>query len=215
MTQWKLRKPITEATEEEIAKAREWIEKHFVFIADEAAMERSEPDLFGNPVTQDDDVSIDLHWTLERMATAVLRHNAKVVIIDPWNEMDHARLRDETLTEYTGRAIKAFKRFARTFNVHVIIVAHPTKLGSGGQGRKNSDPPVPGLYDISDSAHWANKPDVGISIWRESKTGMTLCAVKKVRFQDSIGVPGEAWLRFNSYTGRFEAGVAPEDLVRA
>ncbi len=119
-------------------------------------------------------------------------------------------MRDESLTEYTGRAIKEFKRFAQTFNVHVIVVAHPTKLG--GLVRNDNKPPVPGLYDISDSAHWANKPEVGITIWRDRETDMALCAVKKVRFQDSIGVPGEVWLRFNRYTGRFEQGVAPNEL---
>ncbi len=211
MTQWKLRKPIAEATGEEIEAAREWIERHFIFIADEDGAAETGTGLFGNPDDRDDGASIDLRWTLERMATAVLRHNAKVVILGPWNELDHARLRDESLTEYTGRAIREFRRFARTFDVHFIVVAHPTKLG--GQFRKDDAPPVPGLYDISDSAHWANKSDVGLSIWRDYKTNMTLCAVKKVRFQKSIGVPGEVWLKFNTYTGRFEEGVCPSELA--
>jgi RecA-family ATPase len=70
---------------------------------------------------------VTLDWMLDRMEVAVVRHGVQVIVIDPWNEMDHTRARDETMTEYVGRAIKALKRFARKFQVHLIVIAHPTK----------------------------------------------------------------------------------------
>ncbi|MDE2106836.1 MAG: AAA family ATPase, partial [Patescibacteria group bacterium] len=49
-----------------------WIDKHFSFI-----------------VPQDDsDENIDLPWLFDRMAAAVLRFNANLIIIDPWNEIE-------------------------------------------------------------------------------------------------------------------------------
>ena len=82
-------------------------------------------------------------------------------MIDPWNEVEHARRRDESVTDYIGRGIRALKRFARLYDVVVIVIAHPTKdVGRDGKAR----PPT--LYDIEGSAHWFNKCDHGIVVDR-------------------------------------------------
>jgi twinkle protein len=149
---------------DELQRADRWIDEHFVFI-----------------VPGDDDLP-NLAWCLEMCATAVVRHGVRVVIIDPWNELDHDRPPDLSLTEYTGKAIKEFKRFARQFDVHLIIVAHPTKLTNGER---------PTLYSISDSSHWANKADVGIVVHRPDITQpLTEVRVIKSRYHDKIGRPG-------------------------
>ena len=111
---------------------------------------------------------------IDMIETAVMRDNVKVFIIDPWNELDHDRFREESLTEYTGRAIKELKRLAMRLNVHIICVAHPTKMQRRNQA---GDVPKPTLYDISDSAHWANKADVGLVVWRQKD--MTEIVVSK------------------------------------
>jgi len=55
--------------------------------------------------------------------------------------------------------------------------------------------PVPTLYDISDSAHFANRADVGIVVHRKTEEE-TLVRVSKVRFQDQIGKPGDVRVRY-------------------
>jgi twinkle protein len=70
------------------------------------------------------------------------------------------------MTEYVGRAIKALKRFARKFQVHLIVIAHPTKSTKDGDGKYR----MPTLYDISDSANWYNKCDLGIIVHRRPRT---------------------------------------------
>lgn len=156
-------------SDEERAKADKWIDEHFVFLV---------PD-------EDDDV--DLNWVLERCQAAIVQHGAQIVVIDPWNEMDHIRPPDMSLTEYTGFAIKQFRKLAAKYHVHVIVAAHPTKLRPEKVGQPL---PIPNLYDISDSAHWHNKADVGIVIHRcdESKT---IIRVAKSRYHQEIGVPGD------------------------
>jgi twinkle protein len=162
----------------EIARADAWIDEHFVFI-----------------VPADDDLA-NLTWVLDKCAAAVIRHGVRVISIDPWNELDHDRPHDVSLTEYTGRAIKEFKRLARSLDVHMIVVAHPTKL-SGGE--------CPGLYSISDSAHWANKPDVGIVVWKPDPEN-TFAEVKivKSRYHEEIGWPGTVKVNYSRATRRFE-----------
>lgn len=178
------RKRVIQQSEDEIYEADQWINKQFCFIV---------------PGYDDD---ITLSWLLERAAVAVVRYGAKMVIVDPWNEMDHTRPPDMTLTEYTGFAIKQFKAFARKYKVHVIVAAHPAKMHRDKMG----DYPIPSLYDISDSAHWANKADVGIVIWRGMKgeTPISLIKITKSKFHDQIGIPGDVEVSFsiedNHYT---------------
>jgi twinkle protein len=173
------RKRVIDQYPEEIAAADGWIDDHFVFIVP----------------SEDDDVT--LAWVLERAAAAIVQHGVKIVAIDPWNEMDHTRPPDMSLTEYTGFALKQFRKLAAKYRVHVIVAAHPAKM----RREKDGKIPVPGLYDISDSAHWANKADVGIVIHRPDD-GTTINVVKS-RYHDQIGTPGTLNATFSIDTGRY------------
>lgn len=177
---WYCRRPPQSAEAREVIEADKWIDKHFTFLVP----------------SEDDEVNVD--WVLDRCEAAVIQHDCKVIVIDPWNEMDHARNRDETTTEYTGRAIKAFKRFARKFMVHMIVVAHPSKQMKDKEGNYT----IPTLYDISDSAHWYNKADLGVVVHRESENN-SIIRVSKSRYHDEIGVPGEVNATYQFYERRF------------
>jgi len=168
-----------------IAELDAWINDHFVFID-------------ADPTGRNDE-EFDLDWLLDRATDAVLRDGIKLLLIDPWNEIEHARRRDETTTEYVGRSIRALKRFARLYGVIVVVVAHPTKdVSRGGEYRR------PTLYDIESSAHWFNKCDHGVIIeWPERVVPESVIEVAKVRFPES-GRVGEVRMRFDEPSGRFE-----------
>jgi twinkle protein len=132
------------------------------------------------PGSDDDDMTLD--DVLDLAATAVMRDGVRVILLDPWNEIEHKRGRDESETEYTGRAIRMMKRFARQYDVALILVAHPRKPDMTGGSAK---PPT--LYDISGSANFANKADYGVIIYRSSKDRpLVKLDVTKVR----MGLPG-------------------------
>lgn len=160
-----------------------WINRNFVFI-----------------VPSEDD-QVDLKWVLEKSAAAVIQHGCKLLIIDPWNEMDHIRPADMTITEYTGYAIKEFKRFARKYDVHLIVAAHPVKQVKDKEGNYQ----IPSLYDISDSAHWYNKADIGMVIWRGKVNGyvQTILRIAKARYADVTGMPGDIKLDFDPETNHY------------
>lgn len=176
---WKIGKYEKDMTEDEKSVADKWIDDRYMFIV---------PD-------ESDDVTLE--WLIERMEVVVLRHGVRIIVIDPWNEMDHRRPNGMTLTEYTGNAIRILKSFAKSRGVHVMVVAHPAKMLRA----KDGSYPVPTLYDISDSQHWANKADLGIVVHR-GEDGDTVRCVKS-RFHTEIGTPGVVDVVFNPQTGRF------------
>ncbi len=81
------------------------------------------------------------------------------------------------------------------------VVAHPQKL----YRREDGSYPVPTPYDISGSAHWRNKPDNCLTIWRdENEPDLPVkLYVQKVRFRE-VGSVGMVELRWNRLNGRYE-----------
>ncbi|CAB4130399.1 Archaeal primase DnaG/twinkle, TOPRIM domain [uncultured Caudovirales phage] len=171
---WYCGKPTTVCDDLDLKMADKWIDDQFAFMVP----------------SEDEDVSLE--WVLDKAEAAVVQHSCKIIVIDPWNEMDHSRDRAESLTEYTGRAIKALRRFARQFMVHLIIVAHPAKQQ---KDPKTLQYQIPTLYDISDSAHWYNKCDLGVVVHR-MEGDISMIRVAKSRYHDEIGVPGDVQARY-------------------
>lgn len=151
----------------------------------------------------DEDAEMALEDVLEYARTAVVRDGCKMVVIDPWNEIEHKRRRDETETEYISRALRAIKRFAKQYDVAFWLVAHPSKPQHGAKS-------PPGLYEISGSANWANKADYGLTYHRPKfDVNEAKIIVNKVR----MGLPGkrgEVAVTFDFRSSRFRAleGVA-------
>lgn len=160
----------------------DWVNEHIHFIVADA------------PEISVDDVpdKTDLAWFMDAAATFIIREGVKVVVIDPWNELEHSRDRHELMTEYVARMIRELKRFARRFNVAVIIVAHPTKLE---YDKKEKTFRKPTLYDIAQSAAWYDKPDIGIVLHRPGRTMKLDVDVQKVRFREAgtMGLSSISW----------------------
>lgn len=167
---------------EQYKQAEDWIDRNFTFIV---------------PNEESDD-TFDMQWLKDRMAACVTQDNTDMIIIDPWNEIDHAYNQSETsLTQYVGNAIKDLKRFARFYNVHVQVIAHPAKMKKDKDGVY----PVPTAYDISDSAHWYNRPEQVVVVHRQEDK--TLVRIAKSRYHRTLGKPADVELEFNDYTGEY------------
>ncbi|MHB8565145.1 MAG: toprim domain-containing protein, partial [Acidiferrobacteraceae bacterium] len=166
---------------EAMQQARAWAAQHFYWVMP--------PD--------DNDWTIEV--ILDRVRQILFRYGIRGCVIDPWNELEHLRDRSETETEYVGRCLKRIRNFARHVGVHIWIVAHPAKMDRLRDGTY----PVPSLYDISGSAHWNNKCDNGIVVWRDRAAAADRVVrddevkiyVLKVRWR-KIGHIGDATLRY-------------------
>jgi twinkle protein len=184
-TGWPFREgPTRRLPAEELPDALDWLHQHFVFIAPED--------------------NLTIAGLLGVAKTLVARHGIKGLIIDPWNEFDHTRPAHQTETEYICVALGQIRRFARTYGVHVWLVAHPQKLY-----RKEDDSyPVPTPYDISGSAHWRNKADNCLTIWRDENAPdqPVKLYVQKIRFRE-VGIVGVVDLQFDRITGRYKEAI--------
>jgi twinkle protein len=148
----------------------------------------------------------DADWTVDNVLNVakqlVYRKGIRGLVIDPWNELEHAPPDGQSETVYIGNVLKKVRQWARQHGVHVWIVAHPMKLQ---REKETGTYPVPTMYDISGSANWRNKADNGISVWRDfsAPEKPVQIHVQKVRFRQ-IGRIGVSQLHYEPPTATYK-----------
>jgi twinkle protein len=142
---------------------------------------------------------------LDRARQLVIQRGIRGFIIDPWNEINPVRDGSVSETDYISQALTKIRTFARANQVHVWLVAHPTKLQ---KDRNTGLYPVPTPYDVSGSAHWRNKADNCIAVFRDVADDASLVQVhvQKVR-KKANGKVGMVEFEYDRESGRYTPAV--------
>ena len=148
-----------------------------------------------------DDLTVDR--ILEITEQVARAEPIKGLVIDPWNEVVHTWAAERiTETIYISTMLGKIRRFARRLNVHVWIVAHP----KSPEKDKSGNYPVPTPYDVAGGAHWRNKADNAICVWRsiteDGDQPEVDIHVQKIRRRE-IGRIGKVTLLYDKVTGRY------------
>lgn len=133
---------------------------------------------------------------LEKAQFLVRRRGIKMLVIDPYSSID-SDFGTQSETNYIRAMLEALRNFALRNDLLVVLVAHPTKI------RKDKDHDgVPTMYDVAGSAHFLNKTDYGIVVYRDFDNDCTQIKVEKVKSR-FLGHKGEALFKFNINNGRY------------
>lgn len=144
----------------------------------------------------DDDLTLDA--ILDKAKYLIKRKGVKILVIDPWNKLDHQVPIGMSETQYISKALDKISNFAKQYGILIFVVAHPTKMKKGNDGLFE----IPTLYDISGSAHFYNKADYGITIHRDRVREVVLACIQKVKFKH-LGEVGETEFKYNLNNGRY------------
>lgn len=164
---------------EEFTEAYQYMNENFMFV---------------NP---EEDLTIDS--ILEKSKYLVRKFGIKILVIDPYNKLDHLNERGESETQYISRFLDRLSNFARVNGVLVFLVAHPRKM----QPKKDNPCQfeVPTLYDINGSANFFNKADYGITVYRDKENETVSIIIQKVKFKH-WGKTGSVEMKYNYLNGR-------------
>ena len=130
---------------------------------------------------------------------AILKFGCDAIVIDPYNEVSAVRKNGAREDEHIRDFISKCKRFARVHNIVVWIVAHPTKLVKGNDGRY----PPPSAYEISGASHWHNQSDAILAVHRDFDTETVQVITRKIREQPLYGLIGQANFTYSKETRRY------------
>lgn len=136
-----------------------------------------------------------LAWLRATIYALAVRDGCKLIVIDPWNEVEHLPEPGESMTAYINFALQQIRQWAEQFDTHICVIAHPRKMATDGKPRS------PTGYDIADSAAFFNKPALGFSVHKEedAEAGEDWVVVQtwKVRDTQLYGItPGAIRLKF-------------------
>ena len=137
---------------------------------------------------------------MERMKVAVMRHGVRGVVIDPYNYISKDNLTSET--DWISDMLTALRVFAQAHGIHIWFVAHPTKMMRKDDGTV----PPPKGYDISGSASWFAKADIGLTVHRPNPSSSSISQIMiwKCRFS-WVGSIGDCGLSFDKVTSRYNS----------
>lgn len=136
---------------------------------------------------------------LSRARELVRRNGIKMLVIDPYNRLEHQFENGEKETTYISRFLDKLTNFAISTDTLVVLVAHPRKIEKDPITKKFA---VPDLYTINGSANFFNKTDYGFAVVRDNDTNQCTIHVQKVKFRN-LGKCGEATFAFNLTNGRY------------
>jgi|32_taG_2_1085360.scaffolds.fasta_scaffold00452_20 twinkle protein len=169
-----------EITEEEIYAYRDFFDEHFKFLE-----------------VDKNELSVD--HLIKKAEEMVGRYGIDCFVVDNWSfvELKMPKYGDSR-TNHIGDSLTKFKIFKEKFKCAVMIVAHTRKLSKDSQGNLE----VAGMYDIAESAHFANKADNILIVHRNFQTGMVDIYTKKVRWIYT-GKQGVAHFHYEIPTGTY------------
>lgn len=144
-----------------------------------------------------DEIDLTIDGILEKAKELVQRKGIDALVIDPYNYIEHNVPSGYSETQYISELLTKIKRFKDKNNIHVFLIAHPRKIGKLG---KQHD--IPTLYDIAGSAHFYNKADNGITVYRNDESNIVDVHIQKVRFR-FVGKKGMVSFTYDLPTGRF------------
>lgn len=168
----------------EMLKARdEWVNRHFTFI--------SWPERGVQPT---------LAWIKEKTRIAVRRTGAKLVIWDPWQEIDDEMPASwrKTSSEWIGKCLQGVVGLCDELKTNIVLVTHPAKPK---ERNKDGTLTAPGGYDIGGSQNFFSRCDIGVTIHRphDDRTDMEV-HVWKAKDNGWYGRVGKTVVRFDPST---------------
>lgn len=148
-------------------------------------------------ILNEEDLSINS--ILESSKILVKTRGIKIVVIDPYNKLEHKY--NDSETQYISRFLDQIINFAKLNDILIFLIAHPRKIEKGA---------VPSLYDISGSANFYNKTDYGMTVHRITSDDNVMINEVNVHFQKikykHLGTQGVVHLNYDYVSGRFNTG---------
>ena len=138
--------PSTRMTREARDYALEWCKDHFLF------MDHSL------------DGPCDIDGILDVAAKAVWRMGSRVLVIDPYNFIEMPQSDRET--DAITKMLTKVNKFCKKTLMHCFFVAHPSKISAD---RRSDHKVICTGHDISGSASWFSKADIGLTVWRHPR----------------------------------------------
>ena len=140
-----------------------------------------------------------LESVLRKGAELVKRKGIKCLVIDPFNKIRDVNAASDDVNRYTMDYLSKIETFAKKYDVLVFIVAHPTKMYKGQDGKMEE----PTMYNIKGGGEWYDASYHGLLVHRDYDKKNTKVKVLKVKFQNLGENGAECFFTWEPKSGSF------------
>ena len=140
-----------------------------------------------------------LESVLRKGAELVKRKGIKCLVIDPFNKVRDVDCKTEDVNRYTMEYLSKIEIFAKKYDVLVFIVAHPTKMYKGQDGKVEE----PTMYNIKGGGEWYDASYHGLLVHRDYDNQTVKVKVLKVKFQNLGENGAECHFKWEPQSGCF------------
>lgn len=149
--------------------------------------------------------TVDWEWLLEKFKEQLFSYGINIFVIDAFNKV---AMPSGNRLDNINDVLTKLTSFCQVNDVHVILIAHPTKMKKEDDGVTYQKPT---LYDVSGSADFRNQTHNGFTIHREfGEDAKTIFVNTKTKFKFQGKIGEETFLEYDLPTGRYyEKGTTP------
>ena len=140
-----------------------------------------------------------LESVLRKGAELVKRKGIKCLVIDPFNKIRDVNAHSDDVNRYTMDYLAKIETFCKKYDVLTFIVAHPTKMYKGNDGKIEE----PTMYNIKGGGEWYDASYHGLLVHRDYDAKTTKVKVLKVKFQNLGENGAEAHFTWEPRSGSF------------
>jgi twinkle protein len=140
-----------------------------------------------------------LESVLRKGAELVKRKGIKCLVIDPFNKIRDTNAASDDVNRYTMDYLAKIETFCKKYDVLTFIVAHPTKMYKGQDGKIEE----PTMYNIKGGGEWYDASYHGLLVHRDYDAKTTKVKVLKVKFQNLGENGAESHFTWEPRSGSF------------
>jgi len=141
----------------------------------------------------------NLDAVLRKGAELVKRKGIKCLVLDPFNKIRDTNAASDDVNRYTMDYLAKIEAFCKKYDVLTFIVAHPTKMYKGQDGKIEE----PTMYNIKGGGEWYDASYHGLLVHRDYEAKTTKVKVLKVKFQNLGENGAEANFTWEPKSGAF------------
>jgi len=147
-----------------------------------------------------------LEAVLRKGAELVKRKGIKCLVLDPFNKIRDIDAKSDDVNRYTMDYLAKIEAFCKKYDVLTFIVAHPTKMYKGQDGKIEE----PTMYNIKGGGEWYDASYHGLLVHRDYDARTTKVKVLKVKFQNLGENGAEAHFTWEPRSGSFVPHITDE-----
>ena len=140
-----------------------------------------------------------LEAVLRKGAELVKRKGIKCLVLDPFNKIRDIDAKSDDVNRYTMDYLSKIESFCKKYDVLTFIVAHPTKMYKGSDGKMEE----PTMYNIKGGGEWYDASYHGLLVHRDYEAKTTKVKVLKVKFQNLGENGAESHFTWEPRSGSF------------